>query len=44
MEFLYICSQEIYEMSEFPSDIILRNDHKIIFVVLDGLGGLPLSK
>ena len=31
-------------MSEFPSDIILRNDHKIIFVVLDGLGGLPLTK
>ena len=31
-------------MSAFPSDIILRNDHKIIFVVLDGLGGLPLTK
>ncbi|NIA06965.1 MAG: 2,3-bisphosphoglycerate-independent phosphoglycerate mutase [Actinobacteria bacterium] len=31
-------------MSEFPSDIILHNDHKIVFVVLDGLGGLPLSK
>ena len=31
-------------MSEFPSDIILHNDNKIVFVVLDGLGGLPLSK
>ena len=31
-------------MSEFPSDIILHNDNRIVFVVLDGLGGLPLSK
>ena len=30
-------------MGEFPSEIILRNDNKIIFVVLDGLGGLPLE-
>ena len=31
-------------MSEFPSEIILRNKRKIIFIVLDGLGGLPLRK
>jgi len=31
-------------MSKFPSEIILRNDHKIVFVVMDGRGGLPLSK
>ena len=31
-------------MSEFPSDIILQNDNKIVFVVLDGLGGLPETK
>ncbi len=31
-------------MAKFPNDIILRNEHKIIFVVMDGLGGLPLSK
>ena len=31
-------------MGAFPSDIILRNDNKIIFVVLDGVGGLPSSK
>ena len=31
-------------MGEFPSDIILRNNNKILFVVLDGLGGLPLTK
>ena len=31
-------------MSEFPHEIILRNDRKILFIVLDGLGGLPLTK
>ena len=31
-------------MSEFPSDIIIRNDNKIVFVVLDGLGGLAETK
>ena len=31
-------------MTAFPSEIILHNDNKIVFVVLDGLGGLPMSK
>ena len=31
-------------MSEFPQEIVLRNDRKILFIVLDGLGGLPLTK
>ena len=31
-------------MSEFPADIILHNDNKIVFAVLDGLGGLPQTK
>jgi len=34
----------MFEMCDFPADIILHNNNKIVFVVLDGLGGLPLSK
>lgn len=34
----------MFETREFPSDIILHNDNKIVFAVMDGLGGLPQTK